>query len=40
MVAMIYFVRLFLEDNQYKLHQLLPTLEDIKLVFKKFKNKS
>jgi len=40
MVAMIYFVRLFLEENQYKLHQLLPTLEDIKLVFKKFKNKS
>jgi O-antigen/teichoic acid export membrane protein len=36
-VAMIYFVSLFLNDNQFKLQQLLPTFKDIKIVLEKFK---
>lgn len=39
-VAMIYFVRLFLKDNQWKAHQLVPNREDVKLLIEKFKNKS
>jgi O-antigen/teichoic acid export membrane protein len=39
-VAMIYFVRLFLKENHWKVQQLLPTFEDIKLVFNKIKNHS
>jgi O-antigen/teichoic acid export membrane protein len=38
-VAMIYFVRLFLKEHQWKAHQLLPNKADVKLVFEKFKNK-
>jgi O-antigen/teichoic acid export membrane protein len=39
-VAMIYFVRLFLNENQWKAYQLLPTVADVKFVFNKIKNKS
>ncbi len=39
-VAMIYFVRLFLKENHWNAQQLLPTFEDIKLVFNKIKNHS
>jgi O-antigen/teichoic acid export membrane protein len=39
-VAMIYFVRLFLKDNHWKLQQLIPTSEDVKFVFEKFKNRT
>jgi O-antigen/teichoic acid export membrane protein len=39
-VAMIYFVRLFLKDNQWPILQLIPSMHDIKLVFKKLKTKS
>ena len=38
-VAMIYFVRLFLKEHHWKAHQLLPNKADVKLVFEKFKNK-
>jgi hypothetical protein len=36
---MIYFVRLFLKEHQWKVHQLLPNAQDVKLVIEKFKNK-
>jgi O-antigen/teichoic acid export membrane protein len=39
-VAMIYFVRLFLKDNQWNVQQLIPSANDVKLIFEKFKNKS
>jgi len=39
-VAMIYFVRLFLKDNQWSMVQLIPSVHDVKLVFKKLKSKS
>lgn len=40
MVAMIYFVRLFLKENQWSIQILIPTIQDIKLVVEKIKNKS
>jgi O-antigen/teichoic acid export membrane protein len=37
-VAMIYFVRLFLKEHEWKIQHLLPTLSDVKTVVKKIKN--
>jgi O-antigen/teichoic acid export membrane protein len=39
-VAMIYFVRLFLKDNQLSVSQLLPSIKDLKIVREKFNHKS
>lgn len=40
MVAMIYFVRLFLKDHQLKIQHIIPSVEDVKLLIKKFKTQS
>lgn len=39
-IAMIYFVRLFLYENELKMQHLIPGIPDIKLLFEKLKQKS